>query len=125
MAYRTYKHRIISLLARSEEPVHRSKIMAHFGARKETYILRALRGCMVDGTVVEQDSMFSMNWVHANNVAVTTTAAVTPLRTQAPRATMHSPTAGRQHEPVPTVPNAATAPAEGPSGGEETDAGSP
>lgn len=125
MAYRTYKHRIVSLLARSEEPIHRSKILAHFGPHKETYILRALKGCILDGSIVDQDNVFSMNWVHANNMAVTTTAAVTPLHAQAPRATTHSPTAGRQHEPVPTVQTVATAPARGPTGGEETDAGLP
>ena len=69
MTYRTYETRILSMLARHEDPngMHRSEILAAFDRRKETYVMRALRKGVTKGSMMQVDDVFRMNWSHVND----------------------------------------------------------
>ena len=106
MSYRTYKDRIISLLARCDNPdgLHRSDILAFFDWHKETYVLRALRQCTQDNSVImSHGDMFTMNWAHANDLAVEARQYVTAPPAQGPRATTPPPTGTPSPDPAYTT----------------------
>lgn len=70
MTYRTYESRIVAMLARCDrtDGMHRSEILSKFDDSKYTYIVRAIKKGVRDGSILEVGTdRFTMNWHHVNH----------------------------------------------------------